>query len=100
MSEEKLKPCPFCGGEALLTASVNDHTKKRLINIKCQDCSVQRTDGTIRHDMEWLCSVAVKLWNNRTTDPLSAVEEVLASTCMPEDDLKWFIKEIKQKAGL
>ena len=35
-----------------------------------------------------------------STAPLSVVEEVLASTCMPEDDLKWFIKEIKQKAGL
>ena len=31
---------------------------------------------------------------------LSVVEEVLSSTCMPEDDFKWFIKEIKQKAGL
>ena len=31
---------------------------------------------------------------------LSVVEEVLASTCMPEDDLKWFIKEIKKKAGV
>ena len=43
---------------------------------------------------------AVQRYPNNPTVPLSVVEEVLASTCMPEDDLKWVIKEIKEKAGL
>ena len=107
VSEEKLKPCPFCGGEALLTATGNDHTKKRFINIKCQECKVQRTDGAIRHDMDWLCSVAVKLWNNRTTVPLPVVEEVLKSNTeflwdkkSADCEIDLLINNIKQKAGL
>ena len=100
VSNYKLKPCPFCGGEALLTASGNDHTKKRFINIKCQECKVQRTDGAIRHDMEWLCSVAVESWNNRTTVPISVIEEVLINWAVSEGNLGTILNEIKQKAGV
>ena len=59
---EKLKPCPFCGGEASLsvdTEAVRD-TENRLwaYQITCNKCS--STTGLC-----WSDEMAVKEWNRR-----------------------------------
>ena len=62
---DKLKPCPFCDGEAEMKRAGNEHTKKRSITIKCTKCRVKRIDATIRYDFRWLESIATKAWNRR-----------------------------------
>lgn len=71
---EKLRPCPFCGGEANLTSdysSEHDHTFYQVWH----DC--QTNPGTIRHSYGHALSLqvstpwcaneedAVRLWNRR-----------------------------------
>ena len=72
--DEKLRPCPFCGGEAHLTSdysSEHDHTFYQVWH----DC--QTNPGTIRHSYGHALSLqvstpwcaneedAVRLWNRR-----------------------------------
>ena len=58
-----LNPCPFCGGEPVANHIGNDYTRKRTIKIKCKKCRAERTDGTLRHDFDWLEGVAADNWN-------------------------------------
>ena len=52
--KEKIKPCPFCGGEAELNSGVENW-------VECTVCH-NRTDT-------WLCdSKAIERWNRRTND--------------------------------
>ena len=55
---EKLKPCPFCGGEALIWKSQPLKIGKV---IECQDC-------TVRISIPWavLDKQATQVWNMRT----------------------------------
>ena len=62
---EELKPCPFCGGDAVTEYIGNDHTKTRKLKIKCKDCRIQLTNGAIKHDFAWLEDVTFKAWNTR-----------------------------------
>lgn len=58
MSEAKLKPCPFCGGE--VTVDYNEYTNKYSIacgNLKCILC-VQ----TLPYDTK---ERAIEAWNRR-----------------------------------
>ena len=58
----KLKPCPFCGGENLLTEPSNDESY-----VHCQDC---KADGPAGDYVE--CE---KLWNNRAREaPLAGLD--------------------------
>ena len=61
----KLKPCPFCGGEAEKKFIGNNHTKKRSIEIKCKSCRVKRVDAALYQSHEWLDDVATRNWNQR-----------------------------------
>lgn len=68
-----LKPCPFCGGEAKLTASsIKDDGRFALQLVECQTCCAEnsaRYDGHWRvPESEWrarLASDAAKAWNTR-----------------------------------
>lgn len=78
MSENKLKPCPFCGGKAAFitrTHSSSHYASGFNFEIKCKDCGVQlpksykaefglTEDGGINplHDER---EQAVKDWNKR-----------------------------------
>ena len=68
MSEIKLKPCPFCGGEAERKFIGNDHTKKRSIEIKCKKCRVKRVDAALSHSHDWIDNECTKQWNERKID--------------------------------
>jgi Lar family restriction alleviation protein len=65
--EGELLPCPFCGGEPILTQKGNDGTKNRSVTVKCNRCFVSRTTGAIRHDVAWCEKKAIEAWNTRTT---------------------------------
>lgn len=60
--EQKLKLCPFCGGEARMVASgVSDDLDFPLFKIECQRCHASSAPVDSR-------AYARKLWNNREED--------------------------------
>lgn len=81
MSETKLKPCPFCGGEASLgtikyspcdITKLNNREKGYFVN--CQMCSARNEHG-ISYATE---EEAIKHWNTRVChdDLVKALEEI------------------------
>lgn len=75
MTEPKLKPCPFCGGEAKTGVSTlrqsfgSDYTKFRVYCPKChiEKHGVVDCDGTFE-DAETAMCKAVEGWNTRDND--------------------------------
>ena len=55
---EKLKPCPFCGGNAELESSYADYVGSRLHKIVCKVCGCQTN---YEHPMQ----KAIDVWNRR-----------------------------------
>ena len=54
MTEPKLKPCPFCGGEAEIF--VSDITDRALVYCKCCDAQIKMQ----QNEQE-----AIEAWNKR-----------------------------------
>ncbi len=54
MIDDKLKPCPFCGGEAEMTGSCF----AEIYHIDCSECGFGTCDFTIK-------SEATEKWNRR-----------------------------------
>ena len=55
---EKLKPCPFCGGNAELESSYADYVGSGLHKIVCKVCGCQTN---YEHPMQ----KAIDVWNRR-----------------------------------
>lgn len=53
--EREIKPCPFCGGPAVVDNLLDDND----YYVHCRDCEVQQIAN---HSHE----AAIELWNNRT----------------------------------
>lgn len=70
MSTLKLKPCPFCGGEAVTENHHNRYTD--WWEVKCTDCSTAMNE---RYEYEF---EAVEAWNTRKPmdSILEKIEEV------------------------
>lgn len=63
MSEEiKLKPCPFCGGEAILVASKPGHEGRIWHIARCRD---RRCIGASMNVWEYRPERAAANWNRR-----------------------------------
>ena len=65
MSEqEKLKPCPFCGGEAEMSVDGGNHGyTPDIYYVKCKHCGAQiRKVSDNYYD---LSNAVVNAWNNR-----------------------------------
>ena len=60
MSNENLKPCPFCGGQAELQAKniTTTKTSKTLYQIICTECTCSIVDYVY-------ADTAVRAWNRR-----------------------------------
>ena len=43
----------------------NQYTKDIKITIACASCRAERTDGTMRHSLEWLEDIVAENWNRR-----------------------------------
>jgi len=67
MTEQKLIPCPFCGGEVEMSHIGNEHTKTRKIEIACKTfgCTVKYTMGAAYGGFDWLEEKITKKWNTR-----------------------------------
>lgn len=65
MSEQKLKPCPFCGGKANLSIDPEGtrDTENRLwaYQITCRRCC--STTGLC-----WSVEMAIRVWNRRAKE--------------------------------
>jgi Lar family restriction alleviation protein len=60
---EKLKPCPFCGGEAKLTKQPNPVFNAWLCEIRCTKCHASPPVFYTTSEDE-----IIKRWNQRTPE--------------------------------
>ena len=60
MSDVKLRPCPFCGGGAVLTEDRYAYSGAPF-KVECQNCGANRTD--------YERGGAVAAWNRRKDEP-------------------------------
>lgn len=66
----RLKRCPFCGGEALLS---HDHTGIVASYVRCEKCGLE----SIRFLKSFECASddrAVEFWNRRADDGRNAAD--------------------------
>ncbi len=71
MSETKLLPCPFCGGEATLRKS----EVTQLYHVACFECGC-------RQDSSYKSESAINAWNTRK--PMDDIVERLEEFCFEE----------------
>ena len=67
MAETELKPCPFCGGKAVLS---HDHTGLGSSYIRCEKCGIE----SIRFIKSFEIASddrAVEFWNRRVGNDLA-----------------------------
>lgn len=90
----KLKPCPFCNGEAEIQHIGNAYTKSRKTHIKCAKYSCQNKGlvvGAIHHPMSWTEEKAIELWNTRP------IEDSLKSDHVSKSELRswceWYLTD-------
>jgi len=96
MSEYKLLPCPFCGGEAKIILIGNDHTKKRKAEVSCMTvgCSSKQTVAAILHDHNWCEQQAIAAWNQRPSHWVSVDDRLpdhgqdVVASGIPDGDTK------------
>ncbi len=66
---QKIKKCPFCGGDGELTQRYNSRYDNYFVFVACNLCNAQSKTFTSRDDLsesEWntnACEKAVKAWN-------------------------------------
>lgn len=63
--ETKLKPCPFCGGEAVLMVLDNG------VSVKCWECrvsTVSKMDSTLLGKPTNAIKYVIEKWNRRVND--------------------------------
>lgn len=66
---EKLKPCPFCGGEASM------HANYEFRWVECDSCELEtNTSDSVE--------AAVKRWNTRHAEPSNDRRERIAVQCL------------------
>lgn len=63
-----LKPCPFCGGEALLWLSCGENGEwdsySDICDVMCENCRASTGSYVSQHKEEAM-DKAIKAWNNR-----------------------------------
>lgn len=73
LDEFYLKPCPFCGGDAIIRPIKSGY------RIRCTACHIERNKKVLRMPLEWLHGEMIKDWNER-------VETAIQSSVQKPDD--------------
>ena len=74
----ELKPCPFCGGNAILA---HDHTGLGMSYIRCECCGIESVHFIKSFEVA-SDDLAIKYWNRRT-DPTENGKDVMTDeTCI------------------
>lgn len=68
MTNDELKPCPFCGEFPLMITKGNEHTKKRSAEIYCKGCNTTMRVGAIKFTLNWCIDTVLFKWNTRQGD--------------------------------
>ena len=84
---DELLDCPFCGGKPSAHLIGNEHSKKRVIVIKCTRCFVERRVGAIYHETSWIEETAIKAWNNRVVSEQSIRADERGKCTFTDDEL-------------
>lgn len=71
---DKLKPCPFCGGKAIIT--VLQHRFTDLYFCSCEKCHISQTSGEYTFRQE-----AINAWNKRSNDAPVSLREAEKLIC-------------------
>lgn len=69
MTQDKLKPCPFCpsGGEPIIQIIGNDFSNKQKgAIVGCKECGFKKKILVIRYSIDWAIAQGVADWNTRT----------------------------------
>lgn len=75
MSDTKLKPCPFCGGEAKLITTEFDR-KTIAIKVECKSyyarttgyCATVFNNENVLNNIDNAREKAIEVWNRRVTE--------------------------------
>jgi Lar family restriction alleviation protein len=62
MTDEKLLPCPFCGGQAALYGNETRHPNTKMCRVHCAACEASGANYATRQE-------AAHAWNTRLTPP-------------------------------
>ena len=57
---DKMKPCPFCGGKAIIH-DFKPFREKRLWYISCHDCEIEQINYLSEQE-------AIEAWNRRVSN--------------------------------
>lgn len=74
MHSEQIKPCPHCGGAAILNANYSYKGRTFFVFVKCCVCGATGKTYSSADDpeaVEWnnnACNDAITAWNMRTSD--------------------------------
>lgn len=63
----KLKPCPFCGGEAEYIEKGNKHVGLKETLVRCKSCNTKQVHKWViyKFDFEFVRISTVEAWNMR-----------------------------------
>lgn len=59
--ESRLKPCPFCGGDAVL-----QQTGRNKMRVICRECIIEKEQKVLYKSLDWLREKLIESWNKRT----------------------------------
>lgn len=85
MSEERLLPCPFCGGEAEIKwvpwTEISESSGAYVLNVNhSPHCFIRSADGLIDGRMTDSCKERIiKAWNTRK--PMERIAEKIVKEC-------------------
>lgn len=73
MAENKMKPCPFCGGKAEITLVGNSMTGYSKAEVRCHYCGMGRTYRKIKGmSSDNIRSLVAEKWNRRAKDEIQS----------------------------
>lgn len=83
MSEIKLLPCPFCGGEAEYTEKGNEYMGISETMIKCKKCHTKQVHKWLKYkfNFDFIREKTFEAWNNRK--PMDDIVERLEDLQQP-----------------
>lgn len=71
----KLKPCPFCGGEAKIIKTLPSAFDRGMVMVRCEECKARSLTSCVAYDLkahrerteEEAIEYVTRAWNRRAT---------------------------------
>ena len=70
---DQIKPCPFCGGDALVERRYSERKRRSFVFVKCVVCDAQSKtaisgEGEYSNMPDPACEYVVRTWNMRVPE--------------------------------